>query len=91
MRLWKEIHNSADSVSHLARETLYNWHAAQGLKRTVSSDISIREPPWVWKRPPASWVKCNVDAACFRNEGLTGCGSILRDEHGDFIACFSKT
>jgi hypothetical protein len=39
-----------------------------------------------WEKPAPSEVKCNVDAAIFKDQGCYGVGMCLRDENGHFIA-----
>ena len=33
-----------------------------------------------WLRPEIDWVKCNIDAAIFQQEGFMGYGWILRND-----------
>ncbi|KAL4370604.1 hypothetical protein AHAS_Ahas06G0082400 [Arachis hypogaea] len=44
-----------------------------------------------WKPPPKGWLKLNVDGASVANAGKAGCGSLLRDENGKWIAGFTHT
>ncbi|MCI38791.1 60S ribosomal protein L23, partial [Trifolium medium] len=39
-----------------------------------------------WRKPSAKEVKCNVDAAIFKDHGCYGVGICLRGENGEFIA-----
>lgn len=43
-----------------------------------------------WEKPPRGWAKLNTDVASFGNPGLAGYGGIVRDEHGNWVAGFSK-
>ncbi|XP_074374534.1 uncharacterized protein LOC141714940 [Apium graveolens] len=38
-----------------------------------------------WCKPPAGWIKINVDAACTQNSQQVGVGCIIRDEGGNFL------
>jgi hypothetical protein len=38
-----------------------------------------------WEKPGLSEVKCNVDAAIFKEQGCYGVGMCLRDVNGKFI------
>ncbi|XVF62295.1 hypothetical protein PTKIN_Ptkin08bG0206000 [Pterospermum kingtungense] len=44
----------------------------------------ISEQEWV--RPPAGFLKCNVDAAVFNHDSVAGLGMALRNEFGQFVA-----
>ncbi|KAL4305465.1 hypothetical protein AHAS_Ahas16G0081000 [Arachis hypogaea] len=43
-----------------------------------------------WNPPPAGWIKLNSDETAQGNLGTIGCGGILRDEEGRWIAGFSN-
>ena len=43
-----------------------------------------------WERPPEGWCKLNTDGVASGNSGLAGCGGIVRDEHGSWLASFSR-
>ncbi|KAL4346109.1 hypothetical protein AHAS_Ahas11G0345500 [Arachis hypogaea] len=44
-----------------------------------------------WKPPPKGWLKLNVDGALVGNAGKAGCGGLLRDENGKWVAGFTHT
>ncbi|KAL0004149.1 hypothetical protein SO802_011710 [Lithocarpus litseifolius] len=39
-----------------------------------------------WERPPEGWMKLNTDGSSVHNSGLVGCGGVVRDENGRWIA-----
>lgn len=39
-----------------------------------------------WERPPAGWLKCNVDAGTFDSRGMVSFGGVLRSSDGTFVA-----
>ncbi|XP_057824991.1 uncharacterized protein LOC131036977 [Cryptomeria japonica] len=39
-----------------------------------------------WTLPSSGWVKVNFDGASKENSGLTGCGGVIRDKNGRFLA-----
>lgn len=43
-----------------------------------------------WHFPEEDWVKCNVDGACLYGGALTGCGGVIRDSTGHWVAGFKK-
>ena len=45
------------------------------------TDLSVR-----WTKPEAGWLKCNVDAAIFNQEGYIGFGCVIRNEEGVKVA-----
>src|SRR4051812_47717032 len=58
------------------------------LKRTVM-DRDLSQQRVRWCAPDHSFVKLNVDGA-HDNNGISGCGGILRDHHGGWLGGFSK-
>lgn len=42
-----------------------------------------------WEAPPNGWIKINFDGAAKGNAGPSGCGSVLRDNYGNFIAAIA--
>ena len=43
-----------------------------------------------WEKPQVVWKKLNTDGASKGNPGLAGCGGVVRDENGGWIAGFSR-
>ena len=43
-----------------------------------------------WEKPPPGWAKLNTNRAAAGNPGLAGCGVLIRDEHGAWLAGFSR-
>lgn len=41
-----------------------------------------------WNFSPAGWFKLNVDVASKGNPSLAGCGGLVRDEAGHWVAGF---
>ena len=42
-----------------------------------------------WKAPLDDWVKLNIDGASRGNPGPAGCGGVVRDSAGTWLASFS--
>lgn len=43
-----------------------------------------------WEKPQRGWVRLNTDGSALGNLGRAGCGSIIRNEHGDWLGGFSR-
>ena len=43
-----------------------------------------------WEKPLAGWKKLNTDGSCVGRTGKAGCGGIIRDENGDWVAGFVR-
>lgn len=64
---------------------------SRAFKRTkgASRDMQVKLRSHKWEPPPPNWVVINTDA-CFSSENdLAGCGGVLRNSMGDWIAGFS--
>ncbi|MCI08269.1 putative non-LTR retroelement reverse transcriptase [Trifolium medium] len=42
-----------------------------------------------WKPPPNGWVKLNSDGSC-KDNGIAGCGGIIRGSDGEWLGGFAK-
>jgi len=42
-----------------------------------------------WKPPPNGWVKLNFDGSC-KDNGIAGCGGIIRGSDGEWLGGFAK-
>ena len=43
-----------------------------------------------WEKPPSGWTKLNTDGAALGNPGVAGCGGIVWDERGNWVAGFAR-
>ena len=43
-----------------------------------------------WEKPPSGWTKLNTDGASLGNPDVVGCGVIVRDERGNWVAGFAR-
>ncbi|XP_073279489.1 uncharacterized protein [Primulina huaijiensis] len=87
-KLWNNQQNTPTHVVHFALQNLYDWLQAKEQKKVLhpnsnSVDTSYKR----WHKPPASFLKCNTDAALFTSSNRFGLSGVLRDENGEFIAC----
>lgn len=66
---------------------LADWRRAQEVvARSSRYNSTIR----LWIKPPAGWIKINVDTACNQRAGTVGLGCVIRDEYGSFHRPRSK-
>ena len=73
-------------VAEIIQQTLefmYCMSSPRGLTRSIIKRVR-------WERPPEGWCKLNTDGAASGNSCLAGCGGIVRDEHGGWLAGFSR-
>ncbi|XP_075475870.1 uncharacterized protein LOC142514222 [Primulina tabacum] len=78
--LWRATRNCLPVRASLQRK---------GKKKKVvhPNSISVDTSCKRWHKPPASFLKCNTDAALFTSSNRFGLSGVLRDENGEFIAC----
>ena len=43
-----------------------------------------------WEKPPTGWKKLNTNGSCLNGSDRTGCGGLVRDEHGSWIGGFTR-
>ncbi|CAN1145355.1 hypothetical protein LINPERHAP2_LOCUS14632 [Linum perenne] len=84
-RVWSTERKPAFVTIRGAMEAVREW---QGTRRSESgpmlqpADTTCRK----WHPPPPGMLKCNVDGAVFGDQGRTGAGMVLRNEHGELIS-----
>ncbi|KAK9988377.1 hypothetical protein SO802_028616 [Lithocarpus litseifolius] len=39
-----------------------------------------------WEKPPEGWIKLNTDGCSVGSTGLSGCGGVVRNSHGDWMS-----
>lgn len=73
----------AADIIHQTMKFMYCVSSPRGPTRNIVKRV------W-WERPPGGWSKLNVDGIALGNLGLVGCGGIVRDDHGGWLAGFSR-
>ena len=43
-----------------------------------------------WEKPPVGWSKMNTDGSVLGSMGIAGCGGIVRNNQGGWVAGFSR-
>ena len=88
-RYWNGSHESAVRTVYLALEFLFDWISIQESAKTVSQVIPFPVQQH-WQRPLPGFVKCNIDAAVFLEEGKSSWGIVVRDSQGLFLHAASR-
>ena len=88
-RHWNGSHESAARTVYLALEFLFDWISIQESAKTVSQVIPFPVQQH-WQRPLPGFVKCNIDAAVFREEDKSSWGIVVRDLQGLFLHAVSR-
>jgi ribonuclease HI len=88
-KCWNDILPYVVEVHRRAKESITDWRHAQ--RRTTSrSATSQVTTDMKWKKPmPRSW-KCNIDAACYKEDNSYCIGACLRDDDGRFLKAFVR-
>ena len=68
----------------MALECLFDWISIQESTKASSQDkpCSVQQR---WQQPPSGFVKCNIDATVFHEEGKSSWGIVVRDSQGLFM------
>lgn len=43
-----------------------------------------------WEHPPEGWTKLNTNGSSIGRMSVAGCGGVARDDHGVWVASFSR-
>ena len=73
----------ASKILKQAMEYVYCVASPRGLTRHVVKRVC-------WEKPPFGWLKLNTDGLADGNPGMAGCGGLLRDDHGNWLAGFAR-
>ncbi|CAN1144898.1 hypothetical protein LINPERHAP2_LOCUS14372 [Linum perenne] len=88
-RVWDNKRASAMWVVKMAMDDLLAWKEAHN--RAPAVERVVESPCRRWHPPRNGALKCNVDAAIFVNQGMTGMGAIIRDEQGEALSYRTET
>jgi hypothetical protein len=95
-KLWNDVDTRPEVSVRLACESLYQWQQVR-LKQKHMGNVSDSGNNTTiilnnnnnvtrWRKPALGEVKCNVDAAIFKDQRCYGVGMCLRGGNGEFIA-----
>jgi hypothetical protein len=68
----------------VARRTIFLVEEWAGLKPIQVPKLA--QPNAIWQAPAEGWHKVNADGAFSSESGNGGCGVVLRNHHGQFVA-----
>lgn len=80
---WAQNPRLATEIVNQTMEFMYYYSSPRNPIRSIVKRVR-------WEKPPRGWAKLNTDGASFGNPGLTSCGGIVRDEHGNWVDGFSR-
>ncbi|XP_073129489.1 uncharacterized protein [Henckelia pumila] len=86
-KLWNGIVNSASVTISLAYDLLQQWINVQSFSQDPQVSSYAPKEVLSWQRPPSGYLKCNIDAAIFKEENIFGVAAVIRDLNGDFMVC----
>ncbi|KAL4292566.1 hypothetical protein AHAS_Ahas18G0040900 [Arachis hypogaea] len=96
-RIWywrnKEMHDTSYNRPRQPHQEIYKQ--VQDIKEALEKDylvgkrIGRTERNIGWHPPPKGWIKLNTDGTAQGNPVVTGCGGLLRNEEGNWIAGFT--
>ena len=75
--------NLSKEIMNHVLEFIYCVHSPRCLIRKINRSIC-------WERPPLGWKKLNTDGSRLGGADSAGCGGIVRDDQGEWVAGFSK-
>ncbi|XP_073024188.1 uncharacterized protein [Primulina eburnea] len=88
-KLWNGVSRHLQTTVSLGYDLLWNWTQAQKTSTKDQASSSRRDTDDRWTKPPDPYVKCNVNAAMFKEHRAVGFGAVVRDSTWEFMV--SKT
>ena len=73
----------ATEITNQAMEFMYCYSSSKASNGRTSKLVR-------WEKPPSGWTKSNTDGASLGDSGVAGCGGIVRDEKGNWVAGFTR-
>ena len=75
--------NLSTEIMNQVLEFIYCVHSPRNPVRKLNRGIR-------WERPPLGWMKLNTDGSWLGGADRAGCGGIVRDDQGEWVAGFSR-
>ncbi|XP_073133631.1 uncharacterized protein [Henckelia pumila] len=86
-KLWNGIVNTASVTISLAYDLLQQWINVQSSSQDPQVSSYTPKEALSWQRPPSGYLKCNIDAAIFKEEHIFGVAAIIQDSNEAFMVC----
>ena len=81
---WEIVNqNLSTEIMNQVLEFIYCVHSPRNPVRKLNRGIR-------WERPPLGWMKLNTDGSWLGGADRAGCGGIVRDDRGEWVAGFSR-
>lgn len=84
-KIWNDKDSSHRIMIYAALEFHFSWLEARARTEGTSSSFASRQVI-SWKKPPPSFLKCNMDASLSKNLEATGLAFVIRNAKGGFIS-----
>lgn len=81
IKLWDSLDTTTASTVSRAKDTLHEWRCMQRARPQPQNQDHIIS----WKKPPEGVLKCNIDAATFSHNTVTGFGMCFRNFKGQLL------
>jgi hypothetical protein len=88
-KCWNDFLPTVYDVTRRANESLQDWKGARRHTAVALQTVAVSTEV-AWKKPPMGKLKCNIDAACYRDQNLYCVGMCIRDEQGRFVSAYMK-
>lgn len=86
-KVWNNIDRPTNINISMASDLLHQWLKAQTISHPQYNSSMVNGGDIRWERPPSGFMKCNIDAAIFKELRMTGGAAIIRDHDGEFMVC----
>lgn len=81
--VWDRVNTSVFGVKAAALNLFNDWKKAQEEVKVTGIQKMLGDRRWC--KPPAGWLKVNIDAAWVSQANTTSMGCVIRDEAGEFV------
>ncbi|XP_073278711.1 uncharacterized protein [Primulina huaijiensis] len=89
-KLWTRVFRPPQITVSLGLEMVLSWARAQRKSPQEPASNSRQDEDDRWMKPPDPSMKCNVDAALFKEQRAVGFGAVVRDSIGTFMVSRSS-
>jgi limonene-1,2-epoxide hydrolase len=87
--VWNNHTLDAYQLGHRAFIMWRDWFDAQQSKQPSSNNNTLQHNSR-WQKPTQGWIKCNIDAGFFMEDGITSLACCFRNATGEFFKAQTK-